>query len=507
MQASEKAEKMEAKLKRVVTKLEHRMKEKVHEAQQHAENLETELRNVNIQLEHVELKKRTLMEQYEKLNDERINLEDEIERLNQTVEIYKQTNEDLKEQVQEKLSVLENIISEKELTRKVLEERVHFLETALQGKTSANEEKECVIIVMNDKIQLLETELKKVSSAVDTAALEKEEMKNKLNERIAFLEKELQTMVSSFEIAAVEKDKIHSELQEIIRSQEAELKRCQHMLEATVSQPQTETDSGICRKVSEEYIASLNAEVNHLKLSLTQKDNEIKSYQTRLLQLQFGNVQDGGHDSNASMQDKISHLEDSNINLQERIHVKDSQISNLNTALTASNVELGQLQSELQSYHTGVEELMKQVNILKDEVMNKNNYIEQLQATFTETHVSSSPQLESITQEYEMKLSSLKKHNDELFHELLKILSRDASHMGSFVILHLIKSHLTFAQLPVNKKKLTSVQLPLQYSVTGCINFITVNCSEFTEFLTISVQYWKQSTCSIFLINVTEFIV
>jgi len=421
VQASEKVEKLEAELKRVVTELEHRMKEKVHEAQQHAENLETDLRNLNIQLEHVELEKRTLMEQYEKLNDERINLEDEIERLNQAVEIYKQTNTDLKEQVQEKLSVLENTVSEKELARKELEEAVHFLETELQGKTSANEEKECVIIGMNDKIQLLERELKMVSSAVDTAALEKDEIKNKLNERIAFLEKELQTMVSSFEIAAVEKDRMHSELQETIHSQEAELKQYKHMLEATVSQPQTETDSGICRTVSEEHIASLNAELNQLELSLTQKDNEIKSYQTRLLQLQFGNVQDGGHDSSASLQDKISHLEDSNISLQERIHVRDSQISDLNTALTASNVELEQLQSELQTYHTRVEELMKQVKILEDEAVNKNNYIEQLQATFTETQVSASPQLESITQEYEMKLSSLKKHNDELFHELLKI--------------------------------------------------------------------------------------
>ena len=420
-QASEKVEKLEAELKRVVTELEHRMKEKVHEAREHAENLETDLRNVNIQLECVELEKRTLMEQYEKLNDERINLEDEIERLNQTVEIYKQTNMDLKEQVQEKLSVLENTISEKELARKELEDTVHFLETELQGKTSANEEKECVISGMNDKIQLLETELKMVSSAVDTAALEKEEIKNKLNERIAFLEKELQTMVSSFEIAAVGKDAIHSELQETIRSQEAELKEYQHMLEATVSQSQTETDSGICRIVSEEHIASLNAELNQLNLSLTQKDNEIKSYQTRLLQLQFGNVQDGGHDSYASLQDKISHLDDSNINLEERIHVRDSQISNLNTALTASSVELEQLQSELQSYHTRVEELMKQLKILEDEAVNKNNYIEQLQATFTETQVSASQQLESITQEYEMKFSSLKKHNDELFHELLKI--------------------------------------------------------------------------------------
>jgi len=393
------------------------MKENLHEAQQYAENLETDLLNMNIQLEHVELEERTLMEQYEKLNDERINLEDKIEKLNQTVEIYKQTNEYLKEQVQETLSILENKILEKELARKELEETAHFLETELQGKTSANEEKECIIIGMNDKIQL-ETELKIMSSAVDTAALEKEEINNKLNERIAFLEKELQTMVSSFEIAAVEKDRIHTELQETIQSQEAELKCCQHMLQATVLQPQSETDSGICRKVSEEYIASLNAELNHLELSVTQKDNEIKSYQTRLLQLQFGNVQD---DSNASLQDKILNLENSNINLQERINVRDSQISNLNTALTASNVELGQLQSELQSYHTGVEELMKQVNILEDEVVNKNNYIEQLQATFTETHVSASPQLESITKEYEMKLSSLKKHNDELFHELLKI--------------------------------------------------------------------------------------
>jgi len=69
------------------------------------------------------------MEQYEKLNDERINLEDEIERLNQTVEIYKQTNTDLKEQVQEQLSVLENTVSDKQLARMGLEETAHFLET------------------------------------------------------------------------------------------------------------------------------------------------------------------------------------------------------------------------------------------------------------------------------------------------------------------------------------------------------------------------------------------
>ena len=72
-------------------------------------------------------------------------------------------------------------------------------------------------------------------------------------------------------------------------------------------------------------------------------------------------------------------------------------------------MELRQLQSELQSYHTRLGELMKQVNILEDQAADKNNYIEQLQATFTKTHVSASPLLRSITQEYEMKLSSLKK--------------------------------------------------------------------------------------------------
>lgn len=462
MQASEKVETLEAELKRVVTELEHRMKEKVHEVRQHAENLETDLRNVNVQLEHAELEKRTLMEQYEKLNDERINLEDEIERLNQAAEVYKQTNAELKEQVQEKLSVLECTISEKEVARKELEERIQFLETELQGKTSACEEKERVIIGMNEKIQLIETELKVVSSAVDTAALEKEEIKNKLNERIAFLEKECESMVSSFEIAAVEKDRIHSELQETVQSQAVELKRYQHMLEATVSQPQTETDSDVSRTISEECIASLNEELSQMKLTLIQKDNEIKIYQTRLLQLQFGGVQDGGHDSYISLQDKILHLEDSCIKLQEAIHVRDAQISDLNTALTASNVELKQLQSELQSCHTRVEELMKQVNVLEDEAVNKNNYIEQLQMTRAGTQVPVSPQLESITQEYEMKLSSLKKHSDELFHELLKIKAQQEVADIVRVAEEHVRNVNTLLPDPDNESKSVKFQEPAQ---------------------------------------------
>lgn len=418
-QASEKVETLEAELKRAVNELEHRMKEKVQEMQRHAENLETDLRNVNIQLECVELEKKTVMEQYEKMNDEKINLEDEVEELNQTVIVYKQTNSDLKKELEEKLSAFKDKISEREVSRKELEERVQFLETELQEKTSAYEEKEYIIKEMNAKIQLLETDIKAVTLAVDTATSEKEEVKSKLNERIASLEKELEVTVSSFESAAVEKERIHSELQEKIQLQEAELKR--YILQATVMQPPTETDSDISRMDSEQHVASLNAELYHLKSILIQKDNEIKSYQTRLLQLQFGNVSSGAHDSHASLKDKLSYSEDASIKLQETVCVKEAQVLDLSIAESSSSAELGELQSELGSCQGRVEELTKQVDVLQDEIINKNSYIQQLQTTLSQTQVNISTQLESVTHEYEVKLSSLEKQNEELFKELLKL--------------------------------------------------------------------------------------
>lgn len=422
VQASERVEALEAELKRAVTELEHRMKEKVQEVRQYAENLETDLRNVNVQLEHAELEKRTLIEQYEKLNDEKVRLEDEVEGLSHILEVHKQAISDLKKELQEKLFVFETTISEKEMARKELEEQVQMLETELQEKTSVDEEKERVASDMNVKIHLLEEELKVMTSAIDTATSEKEEIENKLNERIALLEKELEGTASSFESASSEKEKIRRELQEVILFQEAELKRYQHMLEeVAVMQSPTETDSNVSRVDSEERVASLTAELDHLKSVLTQKVNEIKSYQTRLLQLQFGNVPDGGHDGHPALQDKVSHLEDSNIKLQETIHIKDVQISNLSTAVAASSMELAQLQSELESYHHRVEELTKQVNVLQQEAMNKGNYIQQLQMTLAETEVHFPSQLESATQEYRLKLSALEKQNEELFKELLKV--------------------------------------------------------------------------------------
>ncbi|PNF39690.1 hypothetical protein B7P43_G05662 [Cryptotermes secundus] len=419
VQASEKAEALQAELKRAITELEHRMKEKVQEVQQHAENLETDLRNVNVQLEHAELEKRTLIEQYEKLNDVKVRLEDEVERLSHILEVHKQAISDLKKELQEKLFIFETTISEKEVARKELEERVQMLETELQEKMSGYEEKERAASDMNVKIHLLEEELKVMTSAVDTATSEKEEIKNKLNERIALLEKELEGAVLSFESASSEKEKVHCELQEVLQFQEAELKRYQHMLE--VMQSPTETDSNVSRVDSEEQVASLTAELGHLKSVLTQKVNEIKSYQTRLLQLQFKNVPDDEHDDHPYLQAKVSHLEDSNIKLLEIIHIKEVQISDLSTAVAASSTELGQLRSELKSYHHRVEELTKQVNILQQEAMNKNNYIQQLQMTLAETEVQFPSQVESATQESRLKLSALEKQNKELFKELLKV--------------------------------------------------------------------------------------
>jgi chromosome segregation ATPase len=421
MQASAKVETLEAELKRVVLELEHRMKEKVQELQQHAENLETDLRNVNLQLEHVELEKRTLMEQYEKLNDEKMNLEDEVEKLNEALGVYIQTNSELRKELEEKLFAFESTISEKEVARKELEERVQFLEAEIENKTSAYNEKQCVNRELNEKIQLLEGELEMLTSTVNTVTSEKEEIKSKLNERVSMLEKELEGTVSSFESASSEKDRICSELQEKIEYQEAELKRYQCIVEAKMMQPSSETDSNVSRKDSEECVSNLNAELDHLKSVLTQKDNEIKSYQTRLLQLQFVNVPDSGHDSQASLQVKMSHLENSNTELQETVHIKEAQILDLSIAAAASSTELGQLRSELESYQGRVEELMKQVSILQEEAMNKNNYIQQLQITLAETQVQVPPQLDSIAHEYEAKLSSLEGQNDELFKELLKM--------------------------------------------------------------------------------------
>jgi chromosome segregation ATPase len=421
MQASEKLEASEAELKRAVTELEHRMKEKVQEKRQHAENLETDLRNVNIQLGQAELEKRALIEQYEKLNDEKGRLEDEVEGLSNVLEVHKQTVSELREELQQKVHACESAVAEKERSRKELEERVEILETELQEKTSVYEEKECAASEMSAKIHLLEGELNMVTSAVDRATSEKEEIKNKLNERIASLEKELEERLSSFESATSQKEKRLHELQEVVQFQEAELKRYQHMLEITVMQSPTETDSNVSRTDSEERVASLTTELDNLKSVLIQKGNEIKSYQTRLLQLQFGNVPDGGHDSHPSLKDKVSHLEDSNTKLQGTIPIKEAQISDLSIAMAASSTELERLRSELSSYHSRVEELKKQVNVLQEEASNKNNYIQQLQMTLAETEVQVPPQLESTAQEYELKLSALQKENEELFKELLKV--------------------------------------------------------------------------------------
>ncbi|KAJ4450846.1 hypothetical protein ANN_02277, partial [Periplaneta americana] len=417
--ASERTEALEAELKRVGLEFEHRMKEKVQNMQQQAENLESDLRNVNIQLEQVELERKTLMEQYEKLNDEKINLEDEIEGLNNTVEIYKTNNSELKKELEKNSSAFENSLSLKEASLKELEEKVHVLESELQEKVSECREREVTNTDLSSKVELLEKELITSSAAVESQASEKERLKSELCDKINLLEKELEEKVSSLKIISTEKDGVERELQAKIESQETELKKYQEMVESKMTETQSDPEilAGI---VDPEQITKLHDELNHLKSVIEQKDGEIRTYQTRLLQLQFGNVPNTGHtsehDSNASLLGKVSQLENLNTKLQETLQSKETQISNLSAAMAASDTELQHHKSELIIYENKIEELKIEISSLQEEVMNKNNHIQQLQISVAENSLSVSSQ----TCMHESQLSSLEQQKLELYNELLK---------------------------------------------------------------------------------------
>ncbi|XP_069679167.1 uncharacterized protein [Periplaneta americana] len=417
--ASERTEALEAELKRVGLEFEHRMKEKVQNMQQQAENLESDLRNVNIQLEQVELERKTLMEQYEKLNDEKINLEDEIEGLNNTVEIYKTNNSELKKELEKNSSAFENSLSLKEASLKELEEKVHVLESELQEKVSECREREVTNTDLSSKVELLEKELITSSAAVESQASEKERVKSELRDKINLLEKELEEKVSSLKIISTEKDGVERELQAKIELQETELKKYQEMVESKMTETQSDPEilAGI---VDPEQITKLHDELNHLKSVIEQKDGEIRTYQTRLLQLQFGNVPNTGHtsehDSNASLLGKVSQLENLNSKLQETLQSKETQISNLSAAMAASDTELQHHKSELIIYENKIEELKIEISSLQEEVMNKNNHIQQLQINLAENSLSVSSQ----TCMHESQLSSLEQQKLELYNELLK---------------------------------------------------------------------------------------
>ncbi|KAJ9590599.1 hypothetical protein L9F63_016369, partial [Diploptera punctata] len=342
-QASENVETLELELKRINSEFEYRMNEKIHKLKQQSESLESDLRNVNMELEKVELEKRTLLERYEKLNDEKLNLEDEIEKQNETIASYKLANESLKE----KFNTDE--------IKQELEERIQYLDTELAHKLSLLEEKDVLVNELAEKNKILESEILQKALTIDSLSSSKEELNKKLDE----LENVIKDMEASNQAHILEKDKVLTEMKDKINYFESKLMETSEAMSVDVSSSEYE-----------ERISHLNKELENLKLTVSQKNDEIKNYQKHMLQLQFESTPFSS-EVNTAVEDQVLKLEQTKIELEEMLKAKETEIIKMNSVLNLSNIELEDLRSQHENSKLKIEALNKELDCFREYAKSK----------------------------------------------------------------------------------------------------------------------------------------
>ncbi|XP_063223504.1 protein lava lamp-like isoform X2 [Bacillus rossius redtenbacheri] len=157
----------------------------------------------------------------------------------------------------------------------------------------------------------------------------------------------------------------------------------------------------------QKQIAELNIQLCSLKEVIVKKEEEIKTYQTRLLQLQFGGQ---GHllakNEEISVQNKISELETVNAELHRTIEQYDKNIFDLQEQLSHARIDLEGAYLKLNHYVEETNLLNEKTNVLQGELAAKNTELLELSDKY-QWELNAKPfQLEELSNRYQGELNA-----------------------------------------------------------------------------------------------------
>nr|CAD7444039.1 unnamed protein product [Timema bartmani] len=397
---------------------------------------------------HLKHKLEEMKENNEELEEKMRVMSEVNKELHKNVTNLESSSKGLQREV-ERLSEIESAFNEESA-------KVEALNTELRHIAQENERR------IKDKVDevktysySLESDLKSAREKLEVAETERKE----LSENVEYLKSRLIQVEENISAYSEEWESKLSDKENEITQLHEEKKKLRIQFEDKITLLKSELDKNDQTETKprdaevENQTLDLSVKVTELNDLLGQKEKEVKNYQTRLLQLQFGgnvqapteNIQD---DVNLK---KISELETINHELEVTLSTTKEQLSNSLNELEAVKEQLsnslneleavkGQLSNSLNNLEAVKEQLSNslneleavktQVKIYKDEVKYLQETIETLQKetniknekqlvkSFSETDIQE--HLDSLRKDYEYKLLALEQEKTELYKEMLR---------------------------------------------------------------------------------------
>nr|CAD7453581.1 unnamed protein product [Timema tahoe] len=397
---------------------------------------------------HLKHKLEEMKENNEELEEKMRVMSEVNKELHKNVTNLESSSKGLQREV-ERLSEIESAFNEESA-------KVEALNTELRHIAQENERR------IKDKVDevktysySLESDLKSAREKLEVAETERKE----LSENVEYLKSRLIQVEENISAYSEEWESKLSDKENEITQLHEEKKKLRIQFEDKITLLKSELDKNDQTETKprdaevENQTLDLSVKVTELNDLLGQKEKEVKNYQTRLLQLQFGgNVQA----PTEKIQDdvnlkKISELETINHELEVTLSTTKEQLSNSLNELEAVKEQLsnslneleavkGQLSNSLNNLEAVKEQLSNslneleavktQVKIYKDKVKYLQETIETLQKetniknekqlvkSFSETDIQE--HLDSLRKDYEYKLLALEQEKTELYKEMLR---------------------------------------------------------------------------------------
>nr|CAD7397130.1 unnamed protein product [Timema cristinae] len=355
---------------------------------------------------HLKHKLEEMKENNEELEEKMRVMSDVNKELHKNLTNLESSSKGLQREI-ERLSEIESAFNEESA-------KVEVLNTELRHIAQENERR---IKDKVDEVKMysysLESDLKSAHEKLEVAETERKELSENveyLNSRLIQVEEKISAYSEEWESKLLEKENEITQLQE-----EKKKLRIQFEDKITLLKSELEKSNQTETKPKETEVENqtldLSVKVAQLNDLLGQKEKEIKNYQTRLLQLQFGGkvqaptekIQD---DVNLK---KISELETINHELEVTLSTIKEQLSNSLNELEAVKTQVKTYKDEVTSLQETIETLQKETNIKNEE---------QLLKSFSETDIQE--RLDSLRKDYEYKLLALEQEKTELYREMLR---------------------------------------------------------------------------------------
>ncbi|XP_049958619.1 protein lava lamp-like [Schistocerca serialis cubense] len=446
---------MEAKLQEREAYLEA-LEQELTKSRERAAHLEEGLCNMEERRRSLEVKFETLKDMLmeadrkkEEVEESEEILEAQISNLMRSVETFKkrlyeteEENGDLSRRIcemkDENESLQKSLLSA-EMTTKSLQKDVERLSSFEVSYTAALEKIESLEIELKQSAteyahnlkaiseqeklhrETLESDLKSLSHQLEISENEKRyinEQLEKLNDVKVTLEDEIESLNENLRLASSRISELEEERkfnssadnQPSERSAVSQLftdhQKIQQETDPVVTDDEKYNDSKLCK---EEYIKNLSAEIDKLKTLLSQKDNELHTYQQRLLQLQFGSNQ--GVPSPEVCGDAFSSVNKNT----SRPSFQEARSDDMSKSVSELNEEIDILKSDLLKSQEHIEELKCKVCLLENEVKDKEAKLQQSSNSIEELL-----QFKDLCVSYQQCISDLKQERYKIYQELIK---------------------------------------------------------------------------------------